>query len=893
MRNIIIPIAVVILMTGGYFLYKNITSSQRIDIWEIVPENAIGVYELNRKNESRIKQDTINTVSSIIAYAYQFIKNKSVDVNDSSLLSKDLELLLTESNMLISANVIGNKDLDLTFFADLKGNSIINRLRKYLENVKKNFSLVENTRIYKDVSIYELTNDHITYSYVIYDSYFIGSFTPFLVEDAIRTVIDKQALSFKEVNGELFSISKLTNDDGNIYVNGAKFQDVLQVFLSTNVYHKAYKSAFYDLNVSSDQVLMNGFSYVTSGKEYFLTPSNNQTPKPIKVKRYIPNNTSFLYHLGIDNTQEWLRNSFGQNEIVQLDSSANILYDRTKITRWLGDEIALVELESNKIEKLMFLDVVDMNEGLNQLNTLAEQAVEAIGDTLYYEYFADHLIKELRINNFPEKVFGSMFSGFEDCYYTTMDNYFVLSNSVEGIKILINENEKENTWGKSVDKSRFLQSTMEEANISIFFDVNKVWGRLLNLLNDTWRGVFEKNDFAFRKFQMGAIQFSNIDNKYYSSIVLKKTGEANTLIKRGTFDVEKTTYLESIAVTKPFIVRNHMKGGFETMIQDSLTKLYLISNEGEILWTDSIGETIVDNVVQIDYYKNKKLQYFFATTTQLHLIDRNGEYVEGFPYQLGFEAEYSSVLDYDNSKRYRFLIGNKRGDLYIFDKNLTNLEGWRPKVLTGPLSVRAEHIRVRGKDMIVASESEGKINVLNRLGIPYPGFPLEFDFSLKSEVFADIGSNFGNSTLNLISPDGELISVNLEGEVLKRKQFFKPSKETQFKLTTSTDGKSLVIYRYDRSRLSVLDSEDNVIFEKDYLDANITDVQFYNFGVGREVYAVTDSKQQFTYIYNHLGELINYTPINSGFKIGLIDYSSRNKKFIYSVFENNLTVYSY
>ena len=145
----------------------------------------------------------------------------------------------------------------------------------------------------------------------------------------------------------------------------------------------------------------------------------------------------------------------------------------------------------------------------------------------------------------------------------------------------------------------------------------------------------------------------------------------------------------------------------------------------------------------------------------------------------------------------------------------------------------------------------------------------------------------------LISADGELISVELTGEVIKRKQFFKPSKETQFKLLPSTDGKSFIVYRYDRSRLAILDVDDNVIFEKDYLDADITNVQFYNLGVGREVYAISDSKQQYTYVYNHSGELINFTPVNSGFKVGLIDYTSRNKKFIYSVFENNLTVYSY
>ena len=853
----------------------------------------IGVYEFTSNDNIPIALDSGNIVGSSILNFYQILNKQTFSLIDTTNVQyKNIDQLILGSKLLISLNIVGNDNIDLTFFGDMTSGKVKRELTDLFNTIIKENSLVPNTRVYKEIEIHELGNTKNIFSYVIHEGYFIGSFTPFLVEDAIRTMIESDVLSFKSAHSELFSISKLNNDQGNIYVNGDKIADLLMVLSTLKIDGGFYKSAFYDLDTNPDQVLMNGFAYLSPNQKNVLAQTRNQSPTEINVKRLIPNNTAFLYHVGINDVQKLIENSNDLNSNLSLDS-IKINFDKNILKRWIGNEIALIELESNRVEKLLLIEAIDINECLNQINTIAEQAVKIEGDTLYYEVFADYTIKELKINNFPKRMLGPVYEGFDDCFYTIIDNYLAISASIDGMKMLINQIENEDTWGKSLDKNQFLQNTMTEANVSLFFDVNKVWGRMLNALNETWSTVLEQNDFEFRKFQMGAIQFSNIDNKYYSTIVLKKSMGISSIKKGGAFDVEKTTYLESRAITKPFIVRNHIDNSFEALLQDSLTKLYLISNKGEILWTDSIGENIIDDIVQIDYYKNRKLQYFFASSNHLHLIDRNGHYVEGFPFKLGFEVSHASVIDYDNSKHYRFLIANMRGDLYVFDKELNNLEGWKPRVLSGPISNKAEHIRVRGKDMIVAVEKEGVINVLNRQGNPYSGFPINLEFTIKSSVFMDIASNFSNSTLNLISTDGELISIDLNGKVIKRKQFYKPEKATQFSLAISNDNMDFIIYRYDKSRLSILDKNDNIIFEKDYLNSDITDVQYYNLGVGREVYAVTDAKQQFTYIYNHLGELINSAPIDSGFKIGLLDFTSQNKKYVYSVIDNYLTVYSY
>ena len=57
-----------------------------------------------------------------------------------------------------------------------------------------------------------------TFTYFIYKNVAVGSFTPFLVEDVVRNVTDKFNDTFKSQISALNNISKLENDEGNIYI---------------------------------------------------------------------------------------------------------------------------------------------------------------------------------------------------------------------------------------------------------------------------------------------------------------------------------------------------------------------------------------------------------------------------------------------------------------------------------------------------------------------------------------------------------------------------------------------------------------------------------------------------------------------------------------------------
>jgi len=99
---------------------------------------------------------------------------------------------------------------------------------------------------------------------------------------------------------------------------------------------------------------------------------------------------------------------------------------------------------------------------------------------------------------------------------------------------------------------------------------------------------------------------------------------------------------------------NHTTKENELAVQDDDKALYLINAKGTILWRKKLNEKINSKIFTVDIFKNNKYQLLFSSENYLHLIDRNGNYVQGYPVKLPAPASSElSVLDYDNDKDYR------------------------------------------------------------------------------------------------------------------------------------------------------------------------------------------------------------------------------------------------
>ena len=100
----------------------------------------------------------------------------------------------------------------------------------------------------------------------------------------------------------------------------------------------------------------------------------------------------------------------------------------------------------------------------------------------------------------------------------------------------------------------------------------------------------------------------------------------------------------------PHFVTNHITKAKEIVVQDINDYLYLISNQGKVLWKKKIVGKILGQIKQVDIYKNGRLQLIFVTQKRLYVLDRNGKEVKPFPKVFRDKiTQPLSVFDYDNN----------------------------------------------------------------------------------------------------------------------------------------------------------------------------------------------------------------------------------------------------
>lgn len=895
-------------ITVGAVYYFNFYHQKKIDAWHMVPANAILAYENNNliDNWNRVVDkpiwETLKKVSYFHAWEDGLAKADSLSGKDGSL-----DKLFRNNSFIISAHRISSDDFDFLFYLDFNDKGGKAAFKKVIRSIQKDHTINSKSRTYQGFELIELTDKHTkqTFTYFMYENVVAGSFTPFLVEDVVRNISDGFQDTFLAQISSLEGISKLENDEGNIYIDFTKLPDLFASFLSETKsmdfkgITRFSGDTYLDIKVTDNELLLNGVSTtdLNSGKS-FIGTFKNQNPGRIKVTDLMPNNTALLYHIAFSDFKEWQSQltqywSVSNNELFQRSLDFEDTYNLN--LDWIDGEAANAILETPNKEhpdQLIFIGIKDKELVLKELNRFAEQISTEHDDSVYLEIYNDQAIVQIPFSEFPSLIMGDYFRGFENSFITYYEEYLVIGNSMQVVKYFLDELENENNWGKSIRQNIFLENTLSESNFSFMINTSLCWPMIINNLNDHWAELFKKYENQLKSFDRIAIQISNLDQRYYTSIAVGHQKMAAPTPKINRLKKEQTVYTISPLVTKPYIVKNHNNNKFEVLVQDSLNILYQISNTGDVLWGDSIQDKIVTEIHQIDYYKNSKLQYLFATKNKIHLLDRNGDYVANFPIKLkaGIELEHLSVIDYDNSRKYRLMAVDKKGDVYLFNKEGKNLDGWKPKSLGGRLAIPGFHIRVKGGDCMVALQQDGVLNVLNRRGKMYRGFPIDLKAQVNSGLFVEIGNDFNSTRLITVSDEGEVIEVNLKGKIVKREQLYKPTKESKFWLVNDALNKTFVIARQEYNKISILNRKGETIMEKNIISSGDLLIQYYNFSSDNQITVVIDRVQEFAYVFGKDNQQITFEPLESSQQIGLLYSSSQKEYRLYKCFNNNFTI---
>lgn len=851
----LITLGLFVLVAGGFFTYQYFFRKSPTTIWEMIPEQTVMIYEANECEECA----SPNAQSSVSLLLEKLLLN----AQDQDSLVKTLDFLTTpRKGRAISLHVISKDDFDVVYYFTAGQANVFKSLIDQWKELK---SIRFTERELNGFKILEFSSNKKIFSCVQLGDGWAGSFTPFLIEDVVRTFETPEDQIFKNQLSRVYALPHSKDDTGNIYVHLGNLTGLLKVFpdnFSADIMRLG-EVGLLDIKQTENSITLNGFSLAQKNESSLLSYFRNQSPVQFSIKQYISNQTMVAINYGIsDGAAFYQKLNLSANRTVLDSLNAFVTVDYPSLFSSLGKELAVCFQESrDHLSKVIVFETRKPKEWLTAFDLLSESSRKE--DTVFYERYSTYEIREIEISNFAGKLFSPLISGSSHTYYSSLGNYIILSENIESMKRFLEDIDQENVWGKSVAFNKFTESTLLESNFSIYVNTPLVWNSITEKLGPRWRRFVQENQLLLNSFDFGAIQFSHLSETFYTNI----TWTYSDIVEKNNRKSVKSSdrlvaSLGSPIISRPVIVKSHVNGEDEVLIQDSSYMLYHLSASGKVLWQKALNEQIVGDIHQVDFFTNGKLQFFFATSNHLHIIDRLGNYVAPYPQEIKIrDIQYAALVDYDKSKKYRFLLADKSGKLWMFDKEAKNLEGWTPKNVEGELITPAKHYRIRGKDYILAMRKDGYVYLSTRRGENIKGFPLNLEARPNGDVYLETGNTLASTNFICISKDGFRIRFNLDGKIMSRETLIKPSFETQFSLIAEQSGKSYVMLQQDTKKLAVLQEDGKEIFSNAFVGTNHAEVNYYDFGAGKIYFTVTDLEQELSFIYDGKGKLLNSTPL--------------------------------
>jgi hypothetical protein len=324
---------------------------------------------------------------------------------------------------------------------------------------------------------------------------------------------------------------------------------------------------------------------------------------------------------------------------------------------------------------------------------------------------------------------------------------------------------------------------------------------------------------------------------------------------RGKTEEMLSVKLEADLLNEPVLVKNHLNNQMDIAVQDVNNTLYLISNKGRIFWKKKLKGPILGAIKQVDLFKNGRFQMAFATPYSLEVLDRNGKPVKPFP--LAFKDEISqplSLFDYDNNRKYRFLIA-QGNEVFMYDKKGKSVKGFEFKKTASEILSAPKHIRMDNKDYIVFPENSGKLNILNRRGSHRINVKKKIDFS--ENVWFEYNNDFIST-----NAEGKLVRVDSKGNVRVQ--------ETNLNENHKISARPNLLVSLSENLLKIKGNEVNLDYGL-YTEPKI----FY---LNDKYYiSLTDQQTQKVYLFDSNGALFSGFPVygTSGIDLNDADIDAR------------------
>jgi len=888
MKKVLISIVILVAIIGigiaGYFVLnkKEKVLSSSINA---IPTDASLIFEINNLNDFSTNINNKSVYWNELSKLKIFKNIKTELITLDSIFNKDDDLRNNyfKKSLLISAHKSGKNDVNFLFVIQNKLNANINLIKKTFF-IKKTDLLVSN---YDKHKIYSLKNEK-KYSFSILNGVIIISKSKLLIEKAIRQINANVSVLDNPVYRKI-ALTAGANVDANLYLNVNSISNLLNPILSKELLAKITKYSSFtdqtelDFYIKENEILLNGFSYLSDSLNNYMNIFKGQNPVSFDIEEMLPANTSMFLLYGISDKDKYkkaYRKYLEYNKLLEKhDKKLNEInkkynYNLQKeFYSFLDDEIVIFYTDINKLDynQNAFVAIKTLSKSMakDKLNILLDAYAEIKGvetKSLETEYKIDdetsQTIYSLPIN-VPSIIFGDIFANISGEYFTYIDNYLVFGNSVKSLSSVVYDNILQKTLDNNIKYNKIKDRVSSSANFNLYVDIPAFTDYAATYFNVDYIKKIEENKELISKFKSFIYQSEIEKDLLYNTVYINY----NPISK----DKPRTVWeskIDTALAFKPKVVVNHKNNKNEIFVQDQRNNIYLINDAGRILWKKNIGEKILGKIHQVDYYKNKKLQYLFNTKSKIHLIDRNGNYVERYPININNGASCGLALfDYEKNRNYRILISdlNKKAQLYSIEGNI--LDGWEFDKTDNIVKTTPQHFRVETKDYIIFADSL-KTYILDRKGKTRVVVKDYYNKSNNNNFVLDKKTELHKDRLITTDSKGQIKFIYFDGTVKTFK--FNEFSAKHFFLFKDIDGDYRRDYIFaDKTKLIAYNYKKEIILEYNFNSEISEKPSYYQFPENVKKLGIVLKSDEEIYLINSDATLYQGFPLKgqTGFSI--------------------------
>ncbi len=759
------------------FFTVGITSKARTNtLIKYIPESAALIIESD--NIQKITGELSDRENELWNYMSQiypfFLLQQEFEFLDSALNSnKKITPYLSNNLCEISFHFMGKREPEVLYQIAKPEDANDEDIDTLLSQIFSKHTIITK-KIYENtqISIYTLKNRKAAFFLYKNEESILFSSSEILIEETIR----KKDKANNFLNQPTFTevYNKLNkNALANVFINLQNFSSVLEAYTSNNVTTNTlqqFPNWFgFDLLLENEAVYLNGITNATTGKWNYLRAFKGQSAQESELINIFPENTAAFITVNFSDIK-----LFNQNYKKYLEQTSQINAYNAKISAlkaktsldfelffntYLGNELALIYTTDNQIEEPIVVAKLNNKNNakeelvttLKALSKVDSTALEETTSTLIISAKETYEMYHFSIANPLSVLYGSIFKSPNAKFYTVFDEYLLIGSTVEKLENFINLNSKNKLFKNTVAYNELTEISKKKNTILVYSDPILSKKLYYFMLNKKYAQELKLNQKKINKYLPFTIQITPSDIEDFYNINLSLLFDKD---KKPKIEKHWELKLDTLALRRPQLFKNHYNGETEIFTQDENNNIYLIDKSGTILFKRHIKYKIQGEAKQIDYYTNTKLQILFAAGDELYLIDREGKDVEKFPIKLSSKATNGvAVFDYENDRKYRFFVACVNKQVYAYSKEGELLSSWNFKA-TSPIIKLPKHVRIENNDYILIATRE-KLQILNRKG--------EERIKLKTNI-----AIAENSSLNFVSTEKPyILSSNTEGEIVK------------------------------------------------------------------------------------------------------------------------------